>query len=178
MLLLFFAVPVKAQHKKFTLLPPESTGVFFKNDITEDPSMFMYLYENLYIGGGVSIGDINNDGLPDIYFSSTRGQNKLYLNLGNFTFKDITATAGVNGDDGIKTGINMVDINSDGYLDIFVCKSGYKNPALRKKILYINNKNNTFNPLFVMFIAYAIWLLPSCAFCRFTWIFFIGLSKL
>ena len=137
-------MPGKAQQKKFTLLPPESTGVFFKNDITEDPSMFMYLYENLYIGGGVSIGDINNDGLPDIYFSSTRGQNKLYLNLGNFTFKDITETAGVNGGDGIKTGINMVDINSDGYLDIFVCKSGYKNPALRKKILYINNKNNTF----------------------------------
>ncbi len=144
LLLIFLYVPIKAQQKKFTLLSPESTGVFYKNDITEDPAMFLYLYENLYMGGGVSIGDINNDGLADIYFSSTRGQNKLYLNLGNFKFKDITATAGVNGGDGIKTGINMVDINSDGYLDIFVCKSGFKNPALRKKILYINNKDNTF----------------------------------
>ena len=82
--------------------------------------------------------------MPDIYFSSTLGSNKLYINLGNFKFKDITETAGVNGGDGIKTGINMVDINNDGWLDIFICKSGYKDPSLRKKILYINNKNSTF----------------------------------
>ncbi len=133
-----------AQQKKFTLLPSASTGVTFRNDITEDPTMFMYLYENLYVGGGVSIGDINNDGLPDIYFSSTRGYNKLYLNMGNFKFQDITTTAGVNGGEGIKTGVNMVDINGDGYLDIFICKSGFKDPNLRKKILYINNGNLTF----------------------------------
>ena len=144
LLLNFFAVAVSAQQKKFTLLPAESTGINFRNDIIEDASMFMYLYENLYVGGGVSIGDINNDGLPDIYFSSTRGYNKLYLNLGNFKFKDITATAGVNGGEGIKTGVNMVDINGDGYLDILVCKSGYKDPGLRKKIVYINNRNLTF----------------------------------
>ena len=142
---LFFVVfAVSAQQKKFTLLQPETTGINFRNDIVEDANMFMYLYENLYIGGGVSIGDINNDGLPDIYFSSTRGYNKLYLNLGNLQFKDITATAGVNGGEGIKTGVNMVDINGDGYLDIVVCKSGFKDPALRKKMVYINNRNLTF----------------------------------
>ncbi len=142
---LFFVVLTgNAQQKKFTLLPPETTGINFRNDIVEDAGMFMYLYENLYIGGGVSIGDINNDGLPDIYFSSTRGYNKLYLNLGNLQFKDITATAGVNGGEGIKTGVNMVDINGDGYLDIVVCKSGFKDPNLRKKMVYINNHNLTF----------------------------------
>ena len=90
--------------KQFTLLPESATGISFRNDIVETETMFLYMYENLYVGGGVSIGDINNDGLPDIYFSSTLGSNKLYLNLGNFKFKDITETAGVNGGDGIKTG--------------------------------------------------------------------------
>ncbi len=130
--------------KQFVLLPASSTGVNFRNDVVETSNMFMYMYENLYAGAGVSIGDINNDGLQDIYFSSTLGSNKLYLNTGNFQFKDITETAGVGGGDGIKTGVNMVDINNDGYLDIFVCKSGFKDPRLRKKLFYINNKNGTF----------------------------------
>ena len=148
LLSVFFVGSASAQQpnaaKLFTLLPETHTGVGFRNDILETSNMFMYMYENLYVGGGVSVGDINNDGLPDIYFSSTLGSNKLYINLGNFKFKDITETAGVNGGDGIKTGINMVDINNDGWLDIFICKSGYKDPSLRKKILYINNKNSTF----------------------------------
>lgn len=148
LLIMSFCVAVQAQQaggqKMFSLLPATSTGIDFRNDIVETPTMFMYLYENLYVGGGVSIGDINNDGLPDIYFSSTLGYNKLYLNLGNFKFRDITESAGVNGGQGIKTGISMVDINNDGYLDIFICKSGYKDPRLRTKILYINNKNLTF----------------------------------
>ncbi len=144
----FAFLTVQAQQgsavKQFTLLPESITGVGFRNDIRETAAMFFYMYENLYNGGGVSIGDINNDGLPDIYFTSTLGSNKLYLNLGNFTFKDITEEAGVNGGDGIKTGVSMVDINQDGYLDIFICKSGFKDPNLRKKILYINNGNSTF----------------------------------
>jgi enediyne biosynthesis protein E4 len=145
LLMLFFCIGnITAQQKKFTLLPGSSTGVTFRNDIVEDPGMFYYLYENLYIGCGVSVGDINNDGLADIYFSSTRGLNKLYLNLGNFKFQDITATAGVDGGGGIKTGVNMVDINGDGFLDIVVCKSGYKDPSLRTKMIYINNGNLTF----------------------------------
>jgi enediyne biosynthesis protein E4 len=130
--------------KLFTTLPQSETGINFRNDIAETADMFFYVYENLYVGAGVSVGDINNDGLPDIYFTSSLGSNKLYLNLGNFKFKDITDAAGVADSVGIKTGVTMVDINNDGYLDIFICKSGYKNPALRKKILYINNKNNSF----------------------------------
>ncbi|MEP7236418.1 MAG: VCBS repeat-containing protein [Ferruginibacter sp.] len=145
---LFFTFSALAQQsntgKQFTLMPESTTGVSFRNDIVETANMFLYLYENLYVGAGVAIGDINNDGLDDIFFSSTLGSTKLYLNEGNFKFKDITETAGVNGGDGIKTGVSMVDINNDGYLDIFICKSGYKDPNLRKKILYINNKNNTF----------------------------------
>ncbi len=125
-------------------MPESLTGVGFRNDIVETSTMFLYVYEYLYVGAGVSIGDINNDGLPDLYFASALGSNKLYLNLGNFKFRDITEAAGVTGGDGIKTGVTMVDINRDGYLDIFVCKSGYKDPNLRKKILYINNKNNSF----------------------------------
>lgn len=130
--------------KLFTNLPASSTGIDFRNDLIESASMFLYVYEYLYIGAGVCVGDINNDGLQDIYFTSSQGSNKLYLNMGNFTFRDITASAGVGDTIGIKTGVTMVDINNDGYLDIFICKSGYKDPARRKKILYINNKNNTF----------------------------------
>ncbi|MEO7308467.1 MAG: VCBS repeat-containing protein, partial [Ferruginibacter sp.] len=143
----FFSVNVMAQTnntKMFTLVPESVSGVSFRNDIVETPSMFLYMYENLYVGTGVSIGDINNDGLNDIYFVSTLGSNKLYLNLGNFKFRDITESAGVTGGDGIKTGVTMVDINNDGYLDIFICKSGFKDPNLRKKVFYINNKNNSF----------------------------------
>lgn len=130
--------------KLFSYLPGTSTGITFRNDIAETSNMFLYLYENLYVGGGVALGDINNDGLPDIYLSSTLGSNKLYQNLGNFQFKDITEAAGVNGGAGIKTGVSMVDINNDGLLDIFVNKSGFKDPKLRKKVLYINNGNGSF----------------------------------
>lgn len=130
--------------KLLTLMPEGTTGVYFRNDIVETPNMFMYMYENLYTGGGVAIGDINNDKLPDIYFSSTLGGNRLYVNLGNFQFKDVTDQAGVGGGAGIKTGVSMVDINNDGMLDIFVNKSGFKDPNLRKKVLYINNGNGTF----------------------------------
>jgi hypothetical protein len=144
----FFATSALAQAnntaRQFSLVPESTSGVGFRNDIVETESMFLYIYEYLYVGAGVSTGDINNDGLPDIYFTSTQGSNKLYLNLGNLKFQDITETAGVNGGVGIKHGTTMVDINNDGYLDIMICKSGYKDPALRKKILYINNKNNTF----------------------------------
>ena len=148
LLIAFFSVTASAQqnntNKLFTLIPPGSTGVTFRNDIIETQTMFLYIYEYLYVGAGVSTGDINNDGLPDIYFTSTLGSNKLYLNLGGFKFQDITESAGVAGGEGIKTGTNMIDINNDGYLDILICKSGYKDPNLRKKILYVNNKNNTF----------------------------------
>lgn len=141
-----FTVAAQQQNamKIFTSLPQSETGISFTNNIFETEKMFLYMYDDLYSGTGVAIGDINNDGLPDIYFNSTMGRNKLYLNLGNFKFQDITVAAGVGDTIGIRTGVSMVDINNDGYLDIFICKSGFKDPNLRKKILYINNKNNTF----------------------------------
>jgi hypothetical protein len=125
--------------KIFSLISPEATGIQFRNDIIEDGNMFYYKYEYLYIGAGVAVGDINNDGLQDLYFASTLGANKLYLNLGNFQFRDITDQAGVSAASGMKTGVNMIDINNDGWLDILVCKSGPTDATARTKHLYINN---------------------------------------
>ena len=130
--------------KLFSLLSPNETGINFRNDIIEDANMFYYKYEYLYIGAGVAAGDINNDGLQDLYFASTLGTNKLYLNLGNFQFKDITEQAGVSAASGMKTGVNMIDINGDGWLDIVVCKSGPTDPAARTKHVFINNGDHTF----------------------------------
>ncbi len=149
--LLCFLIPAfnlsaqQTSKKLFTLLSQAETGIGFRNDIVEDANMFYYKYEYLYIGAGVCVGDINNDGLQDIYFSSTLGSNKLYLNLGNLQFKDITDAAGVAAISGMKTGVNMIDINNDGWLDILVCKTGPTDPKERTKLLYINNRNGTFS---------------------------------
>ena len=140
----FFLYKSSAQQKLFTLLPPESTGIPFVNDIMDTKELNVVSYEYFYNGAGVAAGDINNDGLTDLYFSSNVGDCKLYLNLGNLRFKDITSQAGVNGGGGYKTGTLMADINADGWLDIYVCKSVAANPKLRKNILYINNRNGTF----------------------------------
>jgi len=110
--------------KMFTSLPSSQTGVTFRNDVIETGDIYYFKYQHIYNGSGVAVGDINNDGLPDLYFSSTLGQNKLYLNLGNMKFKDITDQAGVAGGSlQMTTGVNMVDINNDGFLDLMVCKS-------------------------------------------------------
>jgi len=103
------------------------------------------MYEYFYNGGGVAVGDLNNDRLPDIYFTSNQGSNRLYLNKGNFEFEDITASAKVTCSDGWKTGVTMVDINHDGWLDIYVCKSAADHPMLRENVLYINNRDLTFS---------------------------------
>jgi enediyne biosynthesis protein E4 len=134
-----------AQEKTlFSTLPSSYTGVTFRNDIYEDNNFFYYNYMYLYNGAGVAVGDINNDGLQDIYFSATGGFNKLYMNTGHMKFVDITDKAGVNGGKGIKTGVNMFDINNDGWLDIIVSRSGPFEVEYRKKIVYINNKDLTF----------------------------------
>ncbi|KRO66433.1 MAG: hypothetical protein ABR84_06930 [Cryomorphaceae bacterium BACL21 MAG-121220-bin10] len=129
----------------FTYLTPDKTQIDFVNTIQELEQFNILLYENLYNGGGVAIGDINNDGLNDIYFSGNTVSNKLYLNQGDFVFKDITESSGTNGGLGFKTGISMVDVNQDGYLDIYVCKSGVANPQQRANTLYINNGDLTFS---------------------------------
>ena len=104
------------------MLPTSLTGVEFNNELVETEEVNFYRYEYLYNGGGVGIGDINNDGLSDLYFTGTVADDKLYLNLGGMKFKDITSSAGIQQNNGLKTGVSMVDINSDGYLDIYVSK--------------------------------------------------------
>ena len=128
----------------FTLLAEEETGVYFQNRLVESPQINVLTYQYFHNGGGVSIGDINNDGLVDIYFTSNMEPNMLYLNQGDFKFKNISATAKVDGGRGWATGSCMVDINNDGYLDIYVCKSGDLEPEYRRNKLYINNADGTF----------------------------------
>ena len=107
----------------FTFIPSKYSGITFQNKLIETAEFNFLNYSYIYNGGGVAVGDINNDGLEDIYFTSNQGSNKLYLNKGNFKFKDITDKAGVRDDQGWSTGVSMVDINNDGWLDIYVCKS-------------------------------------------------------
>lgn len=134
-----------AQKKLFSLLPPDSTGVKFQNVILDDKEVNILEYLYLYNGAGVGIGDVNNDGLPDIYLVSNRYECKLYLNKGKLQFEDITKKAGVAGEPGtFKTGVVMVDINNDGYLDIYLCRSASSDPDLRRNILYVNNQDGTF----------------------------------
>src|SRR3954464_8097591 len=102
----------------FTSLPAEETGIHFENRVTDTDTLNILDYLYYYNGGGVAIGDINNDGLPDIYFTSNQGSNKLYLNKGNFQFEDITSKAGVEGKGNWKTGVTLADVNNDGLLDI------------------------------------------------------------
>jgi len=120
------------------------TGIEFSNNIQNTPDFNIFTYRNFYNGGGVGIGDINNDGLPDVFFTANMGSNKLYLNKGNFQFEDISDKAGINKFDDWSTGVTFVDINHDGWLDIYVCNAGYKNHKLPQNRLYINNHDLTF----------------------------------
>ena len=115
------------------------TGVDFVNDLNYDHEFNVYKYRNFYNGGGVALGDINNDGLLDIYFTSNLESNRLYLNKGGFKFEDITNTAQVGGTKAWSTGVTMVDINADGYLDIYVCNSGDIAGDNKENELFINN---------------------------------------
>ena len=132
------------QQVLFTKLDSTQTGIAFNNTIENEEDFNIFFYRNFYNGGGVAIGDINNDDLPDIYLTSNRGKNKLFLNKGNFEFEDITDTAMVSGSKAWSTGVVMVDINADGYLDIYVCNAGYIKGDDQKNELFINNGDNTF----------------------------------
>jgi len=120
------------------------SGINFANEVEDGQNDNSFLFRNFYNGGGVATGDINNDGLPDIFFTSNMGSNKLYLNKGNFKFEDITDKAGINHDSLWCTGVTFIDINNDGWLDIYVCSSGHMNTGKRKNKLYINNHDLTF----------------------------------
>src|SRR4030088_435981 len=120
-LFLLFSGCIEKKNTLFSSLPAEVTGIDFENRISDTDTLNILDYLYYYNGAGVAIGDINNDGLPDIYFASNTGGNKLYLNKGNFRFEDITEKAGVKGNAGWTTGVTMADVNGDGYLDIYVC---------------------------------------------------------
>ncbi len=126
------------QDKLFSLIPKTVTGIDFKNEVDGSKEMNIFSYRNFYNGGGVGIGDVNNDGLPDIYLTANMKENKLYLNLGNWRFKDITKEAGVEGKKSWSTGVAMVDINGDGLLDIYVCNSGNFKGDDKANELFIN----------------------------------------
>lgn len=129
---------------QFELLGPE-TNILFSNDIEENETHNIFRYEYFYNGGGVSIGDINNDNLPDIYLTGNMVEDRLYLNKGNMKFEDITSTAILSGTGGWHTGTTMADVNGDGYLDIYVCRSGDRNNfSDASNLLYINNGDLTF----------------------------------
>ncbi len=146
---LFFLVLIttscKVDNKNDTLFVkknPEQTNIIFNNKLTETDSLNYMNYPYLYMGGGVAIGDINNDNIPDIYFTGNMVNDKLYLGKGNMKFEDITDKAFKNLDKRWHTGVTMADVNSDGFLDIYVSVSGKNAP--RTNLLYINNKDLTF----------------------------------
>lgn len=128
----------------FTRLDSSTTGITFQNTIQENEGFNVLEYEYFFNGGGVAAGDINNDGLPDLYFTSNMGQDQLYLNKGNLTFEPITQSAGLIHDPAWHTGVTMADVNGDGWLDIYVARSGQVSTARRRNLLYINNGDLTF----------------------------------
>jgi enediyne biosynthesis protein E4 len=135
----------------FTTMPATETGIDFRNDLVYDKEFNVYRYRNFYNGGGVAMGDIDNDGLQDLFFTSNMGQNRLYRNLGNFKFENISDKAGITGKGSWATGVSMADVNGDGWTDIYVCNSGNprteekeKQSFSRENELFINQKNGTF----------------------------------
>jgi hypothetical protein len=136
------SAPVK--NTLFQRLPSAETGIAFENNLILREDFDVFRYRNYYNGGGVGIGDFNNDGLADVYITSNMGDNKLYLNKGNWKFEDITEKAGVKGSKIWSTGVSIADVNADGLLDIYVCNAGDVNGGKRENELFINNGNLTF----------------------------------
>ncbi|WP_286760453.1 FG-GAP-like repeat-containing protein [Salegentibacter sp. UBA1130] len=129
--------------KIFSNVSAAKSGINFSNNLTENDSLNYFTYSYIYMGGGVSTGDINNDGLPDLYFTGNQVPNKLYLNKGNMEFEDITESAGVAGDERWYTGVTMADVNADGFLDIYLSVGGKFQP--KNNQLFINNGDGTFS---------------------------------
>jgi len=130
---------------RFSLLGQDATNITFNNSITEDYYNFFGVFNYAYNGAGVAVGDINNDGLPDIYFVGNQVQDKLYLNKGDFVFEDITKKAGIKPKKAWHNGVTMADINGDNLLDIYITVGGWNEPVpKRKNLLYINQGDATF----------------------------------
>ncbi|MCK5701254.1 MAG: VCBS repeat-containing protein, partial [Cyclobacteriaceae bacterium] len=136
----------QTNQKLFTKLEPNHTNIYFNNELKDTKEANIMLYSNYYGGGGVGIGDINNDGLQDICFAGNLVGDKLYLNKGNMVFEDITEKAGITDNGGWSSGVLFGDINGDGYQDIYITRELYDDdPELRRNKLYINNGDNTFS---------------------------------
>lgn len=146
-LILFFSCNRTGENDQilFELLSTNKTGINFENSLTYSDDFNIYKYRNFYNGGGVGLGDVNNDGLLDIYLTANQLSNRLYINKGNFVFEDVTKTAQIGGSRAWSTGVSMVDINSDGWLDIYVCNSGDVNGDNKQNEFFINNGDGTFS---------------------------------
>ena len=139
----FFSLSCKQEKPVlFTLM--KQTGINFNNKVQDTKTENSFYFRNYYNGGGVAVGDINNDGLADVFFTSNLGKNQLYVNQGNWKFEDISDHAGLRQDSMWSTGVVFTDVNNDGWLDIYVCNSGHMKTGNRRNKLYINNKDLTF----------------------------------
>src|ERR1700752_3955907 len=139
--LLLHCLIITSCRQKHTLFQPVSSshsGIRFNNKIVESDSLNPIDVTNIYNGGGVGIGDFNNDGLQDVYLAGNLVPSRLYINKGNLRFEDVTNTAGVNGNGRWCKGVTVVDINNDGWMDLYICASMKKDPLQRKNLLYIN----------------------------------------
>ncbi|HZG24190.1 MAG TPA: VCBS repeat-containing protein, partial [Chitinophagaceae bacterium] len=146
LLVFFLVIGCKPDNSKlFTRLEKGSTGISFRNLLVEDEDLNVLNYNYFYNGGGVAVGDINNDGLADVLFTGNMVKNRLYLNKGDFNFEDITEKSGVAEKQGWCTGVTMVDINGDGKLDIYICRSADSEPSRRANLLFVNNGDLTFS---------------------------------
>ena len=139
---LFFVFACESEKKQYTKLDSKKTNIDFVNKLYETDRRNYFTYPYMYLGGGVAAGDFNNDGLEDLFFTGNMVSNKLYLNLGDFNFKDISESAGITGDNRWYSGVSIIDINNDGFLDIYIAVGGEIGP--NNNVLYINNKDNTF----------------------------------
>lgn len=132
----------KKENTLFNLIPESASGISFNNLIVETDSFNILIDEYIFNGGGVAVGDFNNDGLPDLYFTGNQVANKLYLNQGKLEFQDVSQEAGVEASDRWSTGVTVVDINGDGLLDIYVCAAMYKDLSKRANMLFVNQGLN------------------------------------
>lgn len=138
--------PSYAQNPLFKLLNSKETGITFRNDIVDTKEHSILIYSNYYGGGGVGVGDINNDGLQDVFFAGNLVHDKLYLNKGNLQFEDITRKAGILEDEGWSSGVLFGDINNDSFVDIYVTRELYDDKKdLRRNLLYINDGQGNFS---------------------------------
>jgi len=144
--ILFFSCNGRETNLRFSQLSANKTGIYFSNDLLLDGDLNILNYLYYFNGGGVAAGDINNDGLVDLYFAGNQVSNELFLNKGNFKFENITKTSKTFTTNW-SSGVTMVDINADGWLDIYVCQTGNPNPDKRMNLLFINQKDNTFKEM-------------------------------